>query len=163
MNHFPMLARFNGWANEQIYGTCSELPQQAYRLDRKAFFGSISNTLNHLLVVDRLWLGRLERVEHGIRGLDQILYDDFDSLRSARIAEDHHLIGYVDNLDAVKLSEIIKYRLMNGQNAETPVHLILVTLFNHQTHHRGQVHTMLTQAGLSPPDTDVIDYLDPVI
>lgn len=163
MNHFPLLARFNDWANEQIYGTCSKLSQQAYRLDRKAFFGSIANTLNHLLVVDRLWLGRLESVEHGIRSLDQILYDDFNSLRSARIAEDHHLIDYVDSLDKIKLSEIITYRLMNGQKAETPVDLILVTLFNHQTHHRGQVHTMLTQAGLSPLDTDVIDYLDPVI
>jgi len=157
-----MLARFNAWANQQIYGTCSLLSDKQYRLDRKAFFGSIHNTLNHLLVVDRLWLSRLEGTECGISSLDQILYAKFDALRAARTKEDNHLIDYVDALDETRISESTDYELMNGAPGNTPRDLILITLFNHQTHHRGQIHAMLTQAGQHPRDMDIIDYLDAV-
>lgn len=163
MNHLPLMARFNGWANERLYGAVAQLPEAERKRDRKAFFGSIHNTLNHLLVVDRLWCGRIAGVEHGIRSLDQILYADFDSLRAARKVEDERLIALVDGLDEAQLAAPTSYRRIIGDGeARTRRDHILITLFNHQTHHRGQVHAMLTQADIVPPPLDVIFYLDEI-
>lgn len=158
MDIFPMLARFNEWANERIYDACAKLSDEDYKKGRRAFFGSIHNTLNHLLVVDRLWHGRIEDKDAGIRGLDDILYDDLNRLRAARRAEDRAIIALVDGLDETGLDEPVSYRLMGGQPGNMPLGVILITLFNHQTHHRGQVHNMLSQAGVNPPALDIINF-----
>ena len=161
MNQFPMLARFNQWANERLYDTCAKLPDGERRRDRKAFFGSIHNTLNHLLVVDRLWIGRMEGAEPGIKSLDQVLYDAFDALRAARRKEDERLIGFVDGIPENRLETTVSYRRMSEPRTPQtkPIHVLLITLFNHQTHHRGQVHTMLSQAGIDPPALDIINFV----
>jgi uncharacterized damage-inducible protein DinB len=161
MDHFPLMARFNAWVNERLYGSVAKLPEDAYRSDRKAFFGSIHHTLNHLLVVDRLWTRRIEGVDHGIRALDQILYDDFEELRAARYEEDRHLIELVDGLDAAALQRPVRYRRMIGEGEEEArAGHILLTLFNHQTHHRGQIHALLTQMDVVPPPLDVMFFLE---
>ncbi len=158
MTHYPLLARFNAWANDRIYDCVAELPEAEYRKDRKAFFGSIHNTLNHLLVVDRLWRGRLEASDPGIRSLDQILHDDFGGLRAARETEDARLIALVDGIPDARLESPTTFHDMAGQAREVRTDLILVTLFNHQTHHRGQVHCMLTQEGIIPPPLDIPNF-----
>ena len=158
MDFFSMLARFNEWANERIYDTCAKLSDEDYKKDRRAFFGSIHNTLNHLLVVDRLWRGRIENIDAGIRGLDDIPYDDLSGLRGARRAEDRAIIALVDGLDETGLDEPVSYRKMDGQPGNLPLGVILITVFNHQTHHRGQVHNMLSQAGVKPPALDIIKF-----
>jgi len=157
---YPLLARFNRWVNRRFYGLVEPLGDLERKRDRGAFFGSIHNTLNHLLVVDILWLDRLEGRRNNIRGLGQVLHEDFATLREARAAMDERIIGYVEGLDAAALARPHRYSFVSGAEAETPVHVILMTLFNHQTHHRGQIHALLTQAGIRPPDSDVIDYLD---
>ncbi len=163
MNHFPVMARFNRWVNAKLFETAAQLADDEYRRDRGAFFGSIHNTLNHLMVVDRLWTGRIEGVDRGIRSLDQILYSDFEPLRVARQEEDERLIQLVDRLDEDALQKPIVYRRMIGEGMEeVRTGHILVTLFNHQTHHRGQIHVMLTQCGITPPPLDVVFYLDEV-
>ncbi len=88
MNNIALMARFNAWANDRLYGCVAGISEAACREDRRAYFGSIHNTLNHLLVVDRLWTCRLKETDHGIESLDQILYGDFESLRAARKTED---------------------------------------------------------------------------
>ncbi len=159
MNQLPLLAGYNRWANERVYQACSVLTDESYRQDRGAFFGSIHNTLNHLLVVDRIWLGRLlGQATPELVGLNQCLHDDFAALRTDRSAEDQRLIDVVESLDETALGELVTYRFVDGRSAATPRHLILITLFNHQTHHRGQVHTMLTQAGVDVPPLDIIVY-----
>ncbi len=155
---FKTLARFNAWANTGLYESCARLSDAEYKRDRKAFFGSVHNTLNHLLVVDRLWRGRVEGWKAEISSLDQILHKDFDVLRVARVAEDTAIVRLVDGLDAKRLLQPLKYKFMDGTPAETKLDLVLMTLFNHQTHHRGQVHVMLTQAGIKPAAMDIIDY-----
>lgn len=163
MSHFPLMARFNAWANTRIYDCAARLSDADYRADRKAFFGSIHRTLNHLLVVDRLWGGRIEGVDRGIRSLDEVLYDDFPALRTARVEEDKRLIDLVDGLDDAQLQKSVPYRRIigNGMEEVRAGHM-LITLFNHQTHHRGQVHIMLTQADIVPPLLDVIFFLDEI-
>lgn len=161
MNQFPMLARFNRWANEKLYDACAGMPDAERKRDRKAFFGSIHNTLNHLLVVDLLWLGRIEGKESGIEALDQILYDDFDGLRAARRKEDERIVAFVDGIPERRLEEGISYTRMSEPRtpATKPLHVLLITLFNHQTHHRGQVHNMLSQAGVKTPALDIINFV----
>lgn len=163
MYDFPMMARFNAWTNDKVYATVAELPEDAYFADRGAFFGSVHRTLNHLLVVDRMWGGRLEGVDRGIRSLDQILHHDFRSLRAARKEEDARLASVVDGLTPERLDAVLVYRRMIGTgDEEMRVRHVLMTLFNHQTHHRGQVHVLLTQAGLQPPPLDVGFYLEDI-
>ena len=82
MNNHVLMARFNGWANDKLYDSVAFLSDGGYRADRKVFFGSLHNTLNHLLVVDRMWARRIEGKAHGIGALDQILHDDFAGLRA---------------------------------------------------------------------------------
>jgi uncharacterized damage-inducible protein DinB len=161
MDHLPLMARFNAWVNVRLFDSVARLPDAAYRADRGAYFGSIHHTLNHLLVVDRLWSRRIEGADHGIRTLDQILYDGFAELRAAREAEDRRLVDLVDGLDDERLKRPVTYRRIIGDGLEVArTDHILITLFNHQTHHRGQIHALLTQAGVEPEPWDVIFYLD---
>jgi uncharacterized damage-inducible protein DinB len=106
-----------------------------YKTRACAYFGSIHGTLNHLLLVDRLWFGRLVGETPAISRLDEILYDDFAAATDRRFA----LISEPGE------------RVMG-------VHLMLTTVFNHQTHHRGQVHAMLKEAGVEPPGLDIVLY-----
>jgi uncharacterized damage-inducible protein DinB len=150
--HFQMLARYNRLANARLFGACAGLSEAELKGPRRAFFTSIHGTLNHLLVVDRLWFAGIEDEPHGIEGLDQILHEDFSALRKDREAEDEHMSGVVDGLDESALAREVAYRLISGADEESsPLHIILITLFNHQTHHRGQIHCLLTQSAIAPP------------
>src|SRR5262245_21354942 len=161
MSHFPLMARFNQWANARLYDTVARLPDKEYRADRNLFFGSIHRTLNHLMVVDRLWTRRIDGEPHGIASLDMVLYDSLADLRAAREEEDRRLVRQVDALEQTDARKPIKYRRIIGAGeAETRCDHILITLFNHQTHHRGQVHAALTQSDVEPPPLDVIYFLD---
>jgi uncharacterized damage-inducible protein DinB len=158
-DHFRTLARYNQWANRRLYGACAQLDDAEYRKRRPAFFGSIHGTLNHLLVGDRVWLGRIEHVPSGIERLDQILYDDFAALRAAREAEDRRIIALVDRLDAAALAETLDYANMAGTPQRTRLDWVLTHVFNHETHHRGQAHGLLSQTAVAPPPLDLIFYL----
>ena len=163
MNTFRLMAGFNGWVNDQLYRTVASLPDAAYRQDRGLFFGSIHLTLNHLMVVDRLWTGRIEGIDRGIAALDEVLYDDFAGLRAARLDEDRRLIDLVGGLDDDALATPVSYRRIIGEGPQTTrCDHILVTLFNHQAHHRGQLHAALTQAEISLPPLDVVFYLEEI-
>ncbi|MBC8269789.1 MAG: damage-inducible protein DinB [Rhodospirillaceae bacterium] len=158
MTPYPTLAGFNQWATGHIYDCVAGLPDDAYRQDRKAFFGSIHATLNHLLLVDRLWMGRIIGKPVNISGLDDILYTGFQELRDAQRDENKALIDLVGGFSEDDLQSRISYQTSEGIPGERAIWLILTTLFNHQTHHRGQIHTMLTQAGITPPPLDIIYY-----
>ena len=96
-----------------------------------------------------------------MRSLDQILYDDFAELSAARRDEDDRLVALVDGLDAAALARPIRYRRIIGEGCESVrASLILLTLFNHQTHHRGQIHAMLTRAGIVPAPWDIVFFLE---
>lgn len=161
MNPFPLLAQHNRWANARLYDCVAALPEDAYRRDAGLFFGSIHGTLNHLLLVDRLWTSRIRRRDHGLRRLDEELYDDLAGLRAARGPEDQALIELVDGLSEARLEEPVRYRKMIGNGMEEArVGHILLTLFNHQTHHRGHVTAAVSQAGVAPPPLDIIFFTE---
>ena len=126
---------------------------------RAAFFGSIHGALNHLLVADRVWIARIERRPQLKVTLDQILYGDLVALRVARRAEDEHLVNVVGDISARALDQKLAYANMAGERQSTPLRLVLGHLFNHQTHHRGQVHDLLSQTSVKPPPLDLIFYV----
>jgi uncharacterized damage-inducible protein DinB len=109
-------------------------------------------------VLDKLWRGRLQDRDLGVHTLEQILYDDFEALRAERILEDGRLIALVDGYSEDDLAAPLVYQSVDGSTYEIPVGLILNTLFNHQTHHRGQIHCLLTQSGLTIPPLDILYF-----
>jgi uncharacterized damage-inducible protein DinB len=157
--YFVTLAHYNAWANRRIYEACARLPEAEYLKSRPASFGSIHATLNHILVGDRIWAARLAHKPNPPLALDQILYADLLALRIARIAEDDHLIQLVGALDEHRLDDLLAYSNSEGRRFVTPLRLVLGHLFNHQTHHRGQVHALLSQTGIAPPPLDLIYFL----
>jgi len=157
--HFCRFAGYNAWANGRLYEACGMLPEPAYMADRAAFFGSIHGVLNHILVGDRAWIGRLEGVAPEIKSLDEILYDDLATLRCAREKEDGRIVAYVEGLTGDRLGQDVHYASVAGEQFVTPVGQVLAHVFNHQTHHRGQVHDLLSQTDVAPPPLDLMYYL----
>ncbi len=159
--HFRMLARYNRLANERLYEACGRLTDEARKQIRPAFFKSIHGTLNHILLGDRIWLGRFAGMEMPSTGLDAILYEEFAALRTARAAEDARLEDFVEGLDARFFGATLRYVNNAGNAHEDPCGLLLAHLFNHQTHHRGQVHDLLSQTEVAPPSLDLHRVLRP--
>jgi uncharacterized damage-inducible protein DinB len=157
--NFRQLAAYNHWANLRLYGASLELPEEAYRLPIGVFFGSLHGTLNHLLLTDRIWLKRLTgHGEHPDR-LDAILYDDRRDLLSARIAEDARLKDLVDGYGEADLTATLAYQTTSGKPYSQLRQDILLHLFNHQTHHRGQAHACCSiLTGSEPPTLDLLAF-----
>jgi uncharacterized damage-inducible protein DinB len=158
-SYFLTLARYNAWANRRLYDACAALSEAEYMMPRAAFFGSIHGALNHLLVGDRIWLARIMHKPNPKLTLDQILYGDLVALRVARQAEDDHIVNVVSGFAERSLDQKLAYANTAGQRQQTPLRFVLAHLFNHQTHHRGQVHGLLSQTGVAPPSLDLILYL----
>ena len=153
---YVTLAGYNRWANDQIYGAAAGLPDTDYRADRGAFFRSVHGTLNHILVGDRIWLHRFTGEGELLAALDAILFDDLAALRSARIAEDQRIVRWIDGLAPAALDGTFRYvRAADGKRYEQQLGPALDHFFNHQTHHRGQAHALLTAAGAKVEDTDL--------
>ena len=160
ITNFQLLANFNIWANTKIFSACKELDDAEYTKDRRAFFSSIHGTLNHLLVVDRAYISRIEGIDHGLKSLDQILFESLLQLEEARIKEDKRLIDLVNSLSEESIHKEITYKGFETGNTTYTINILLITLFNHQTHHRGQIHNMLSQAGIKPPQIDIPDFIE---
>ncbi|WP_333989894.1 DinB family protein [Burkholderia orbicola] len=154
-NHFEMLARWTVWANGLLYEACARLPSEAYFLARACAFGSIHNTLNHLLATDRIWLGRLSGEGHDIPSLDFVVCQDFESLRAERQREDERLVRIIGAVARGDLETEVNYTSMDGTPQRKPLQLVLSHIFLHHAHHRGQVHALLSQTHVAPPALDV--------
>jgi uncharacterized damage-inducible protein DinB len=158
-NHYDMFAGYNAWANRRLYDAAAALPDAQYREDRGAFFKSMHGTLNHLLATDRIWMQRFTGEGTAPDRLDAILFDAFADLRAAREAEDAGILVYVQSLDAERLAGVIRYRRVS--TPEPQVQALAPALahwFNHQTHHRGQAHAILTGLTGIAPELDLLYY-----
>lgn len=155
--YFELRAAYNHWANARLYQAALDLSETDYRRDVGAFFGSMNGTLNHLLVTDRNWMNRLTgQGDHPDR-LNAIIHDDRKALALARADQDERIIRFVAALDEALLAGTLQYRTSSGQPHEQPRGDILAHLFNHQTHHRGQAHTILSiLTGREPPSLDLL-------
>ena len=159
--HFQMLAQYNVLAHRKLYEACAVLSDDERQQIRPAFFQSIHGTLNHILIGDRIWMTRFQGLEIPSTGLNAILSEDFLELRQVREAEDQKILDFFADLDENFLTQTIQYRNNAGNIHVDPVELLITHFFNHQTHHRGQIHDLLTQTSVKPPSLDMHRILRP--
>lgn len=165
---WKLLAEYNSWMNEKLYEACESLTNEELWENRRAFFGSIIGTLNHIAVADTIWLKRfrsnfpfcatlepLDRILQPER-LDQTLFEEFQGLTQYRKNLDHLISTWVDGIGEDDLVSIVRYKNMRGIESSRKLASLLLHFFNHQTHHRGQVSNLLYQVGIDIGVTDLL-------
>lgn len=165
---FAALAQYNHWMNEKLYAACAKLPEGQFAADRGAFFGSLAGTLNHLVLADTIWLQRFAAHPARFDALDPIralpspttLMQDapppLQALWERRQLIDAAINGWISELRAEHLDQVLHYRRLNGDAYAKRFGSVLMHFFNHQTHHRGQASTLLFQAGVDIGETDLL-------
>lgn len=152
------MARYNQWQNRSLVAAASGLDEAARRAERGAFFGSIMATFSHLYWGDSIWMFRfagLEKPPGGIRE-SGAMFKDWAEFVAARSCLDQRILDWAETVDAAWLADSLTWFSGAAGRDVTREHTLLVThFFNHQTHHRGQIHAMLTAAGAKPDDTDL--------
>ena len=157
--HFDMMAAYNAWANARLYDAAASLSDDAYRQDTGAFFHSVHGTLNHLYVTDTIWMSRFRGLPNPPWKLDHIAHEDLAGLRKRREALDKDIIGFAGGLtDDLLLREFSYVTVTNPAKMTQKLAPALAHFFNHQTHHRGQCHTILTSIGADAPPMDLLIF-----
>ncbi len=157
------MARYNGWQNQSIFDAADTLDEAQRNLDRGAFFGSIHGTLSHLLWGDQIWMHRFSGSPLPAASSIEVSPDmvpDWDELKRQRTAMDQIILRWAQGVDPTWLEDDLTW--FSGaakREVSKPAGFLVMHFFNHQTHHRGQVHAMLTAAGAKPDDTDLF-YMD---
>ena len=155
------MAGYNRWMNEKLYALCASLPDDERKRDRGAFFRSIHGTLNHILLGDHIWMGRFVGRPIAVRSMDQELYADFAELRAERERTDREITEWAGSLTAQALAGSLGYgSVVERAQRSQPMWVLVTHFFQHQTHHRGQLTTLLSQIGIDPGVTDLIRLPD---
>ncbi|WP_188211240.1 MULTISPECIES: DinB family protein [Psychrobacter] len=169
--NFKVMAEYNALMNQKICASILTIPNESLWQDQKAFFSSILGTLNHLMVGDLIWLNRFNKHPNyptGVKALEslqefplpssltQILFEDKQSFITARQALDQVIIKFINELNEDDCLSILSYQSTKGEVFNKPFFMLLQHLFNHQTHHRGQVTTLLSQIGIDIGETDLL-------
>jgi uncharacterized damage-inducible protein DinB len=152
------MARYNRWQNQNLYGCADKLSDEDRKRERGAFFGSIHGTLNHLLWGDRIWMHRFAATERPRGSIKESTSQcaAWDDLKRERQAFDELILRWAEALDPAWLDgELTWFSGAAQRDITRPRWILLAHFFNHQTHHRGQVHCMITQCGIKPGDTDL--------
>ncbi|MGR8947011.1 MAG: DinB family protein [Gammaproteobacteria bacterium] len=165
------MADYNSWMNEKLYAAASQLAAPVLAEHRGAYFGSILGTLNHILVADTIWLGRFALHPAGFSSLDHIrknavpstvdavLHSDLEGLRDAREEMDKTIRQFALELSIADLASSLTYSNTTGNRFTRNFGHLIQHFFNHQTHHRGQVSTLLNQAGIDIGVTDLLSRI----
>jgi uncharacterized damage-inducible protein DinB len=157
--HFQMMAAYNQWANRALYAAARLMPDEDYRLDRGAFFKSVHGTLNHILVADRIWMKRFTGEGDALKKLDAILGEDLEKLTIEREREDKRIVDWIDGMEAKAVNGRFTYTTVTDMRTISQrLSPALAHLFNHQTHHRGQVHALMTGLKMEAPVLDLIYF-----
>lgn len=157
--HFRMMAAYNAWANRRLYGAAAGLSEVDYRTDLGVAFGSIHGTLNHIMVADLIWISRIRRGPNPPFALDHILHEDRAELDAARRALDADIIRLVESqTDATFAADLTYRQVTKDAEVTQPLAPAMAHVFNHQTHHRGQAHALLTRIAGTAPALDLIYF-----
>jgi uncharacterized damage-inducible protein DinB len=161
LDAFKMLARYNRIANARLYEQCSKLDPAEYVCERRGSFGSIHGLLNHILLGDRIWMSRFAGGGKTTPPLNSVLFETFAGLRAARVEQDTSIEAFFHSVDGNFLDREIPYTNSLGKDYVEAAPVAVFHFFNHQTHHRGQVHIMLSQTEVKPPSLDMHRILNP--
>lgn len=157
--HFMMFAHYNSWANGLLFDAVAKLSDEDYRRDCAVAFNSLHGTLNHLLVADQIWMHRFAGSGPCPTRLDEILHEDFASLQTAGIEMDARIEAYIRDVPDETLVGDFTYTPVSTPDPVTlKLSVALAHLFNHQTHHRGQCHAILTRLTGQAPSIDLIYF-----
>jgi uncharacterized damage-inducible protein DinB len=155
-NYARGMAAYNQWMNEKIYACAAELSDEQRKRDMGAFFGSVHLTLNHILVGDEAWMQRVHGEPVTMKSTRDEPFTDFEELRAARRALDQRIAAWAASLTDAFTSSPFRFRSVAYQrDIELPGWAVVAQIFNHQTHHRGQITTLLKQLGVDPGVTDI--------
>lgn len=153
---YQRMALYNSWMTEKAYAAAEKMSDADRKEDRGAFFKSVHSTLNHILFADRAWMGRFTGKNYEIKGMGVDLYEDFAELKAAHLAMCADITAFADALTPQWLDEIHEWTSVTDKaRRQRPRWLLVTHMFNHQTHHRGQLSTLLTQAGQDIGVTDL--------
>jgi uncharacterized damage-inducible protein DinB len=154
--YYQLMAEYNCWMNQNLYSVCEAIPDEQRKQDLGAFFKSIHGTLNHLLYGDKAWMGRFIGSPFSVTVIGQELYADFDALKAEREKCDREILEWSIHLNPNWLNQPFEYTsIVDGKHHVLPTWVLVTHMFNHQTHHRGQVTTLIKQLGYEPGVTDV--------
>lgn len=168
IEHIQLMAAYNQWMNDRMYAAARVLPDAELAAGRGAFFGSILGTLNHLVVADTIWFQRFASHPNGFpllrplydlakpAALDELQLDSFDALRQRRAVMDQGIVDWAGALEEADLDHLLGYKNTKGVSARRDFFSLVMHVFNHQAHHRGQASTLLTQAGIDIGGTDLL-------
>lgn len=157
---FKIYAAYNSVMNNRILDCCGTLEPSVLLEDLGAYFGSILGTLNHLINADEVWLSRFTGEPHQVKALDQIRFDSLEKIRDRRTELDKTIYAFVASSDPEKIQRTLSYEsFVTPQKREEILGKALLHFFNHQTHHRGQITTLLFQKGRDPGLTDLISLV----
>lgn len=165
-DHYRRYARYNAWINQSLLEASLNLPSSEQKKDQKVFFKSLTGTWNHILVGDLLWLNRLAKIFPIIddsidlwpkpTALNQILYPDLNDLVKPRQQLDELIIQWCDFLRESDCEDRLEYTNTQDELNVHPLPDVMQHLFNHQSHHRGQITALLSQAGINYGATDFL-------
>jgi uncharacterized damage-inducible protein DinB len=155
-DNFELMARYNRWMNEKLYQVCAAIPDEERKKDLGAFFKSVHITLNHLLYGDKAWMDRFIGRPFAVTVIGEDLHQNFEKLRADRRAMDQQILDWSHTLSPQWLDAPFEYTSnVDGKTRVLPAWVLVMHMFNHQTHHRGQVTTLIKQLGYDPGITDL--------
>jgi len=155
-NYYELMAEYNKWMDGKLYGVCDGIPDVERKRDMGAFFKSIHGTLNHIYYGDLAWFERMRDNKFTPRKIDVDLFEDFSEMRTAQEKMDTEIIEWAGTLTSEYLNEKYDYTSNVSRFKRTLPRWVLVThMFNHKTHHRGQLTTLIKQLGIDPGITDI--------
>ena len=160
MEYLDMLMRYKAWANELVFAAAAKLPDAELTAPRKIIFGNMLRTLNHVYAMDDVWRAHLEGRSHGYATRNPEACPPFFELREAQRAMDAWWVDYANSLPEAKQDEIVSFQFIGGGPGAMTRRDILLHVANHGTYHRGNVASMMYQAGAPPPTTDLPVFLN---
>ena len=149
------LLDFSVWANEEFFKTIRELQPEEINKDRDSFMISIRNSVNHLLVIDKIWMSHMKREKHMFKHLQTILYKNLEDIWEAKNKMNQEIRDYVSNLGDDELDETIHYELISGNKGSLPRYMIITHLAMHGAYHRGILADMFGQIPIHPVGQDI--------
>ena len=159
MGYLQTLMRYKAWANELVFASAAKLPEAELTAPRKIVFGNLVRTLNHVYAMDEVWRAHLEGRPHGHATRNPEACPPFAELREAQKAMDAWWVGYAEALPGASEDEVVNFRFIGGGPGAMTRRDILLHVANHGTYHRGNVASMMYQAGMAPPTTDLPVFL----
>jgi len=155
-DHYNLMSDYNQWMNQALYQVCETIPDAKRKQDLGAFFKSLHSTLNHILWADEIWLGRFAGTIPDLPAIGQDLYADFNELKTARSETDNKIKQWLNGLDSGWLAGDFSFTSVSDHKTRSGPGWVFVShMLNHQTHHRGQITTLISQLGFEPPVTDI--------